>query len=474
MRAMVPKHIVPIGHDAPDGARAHRRERPRIAPAAQSARHQGGATLAGFIDRFVLGEGLVLPLDTVKRTVAVLAPRGGTRTHAATVLVEEMVADRLPVVILDPSGTWHGLSRATDGAGPGLPVRILGGALGGLEVREHSGAMVADCAIDWQQPLVVDLSSLTPRGAHRFVSDFARQVGLRSPRILHIVVESAHELFAGLGGRAGPLFELLSFAGRSGAIGLTLVSDRPSEISPQVLEHVDVLVAARTRGPSEHGAIRSWLKPRVDEGTARRMLEALPQLEADEAWVCSPAWLRASRRVTLRHRATYNGFGARLNPLRPPQSRAAAAELRRLHTRLGEAREWPPPFTAFRAPTIPNLPYALSEGGPELDDLAVAPAADDEQVGKRRRGRPVEPLVLTTSEKAALKRHVASAKGNPQLALRAQIVLGCAEGRLNGDVARDLSISIAMVGRWRRRFVQERLRGLEAPLSAVPLDSSER
>jgi hypothetical protein len=470
MRGMVAKRIVPVANDGPEDTRAHRREPARIGPAAQSARRDGGATLAGFMERFVLGAGLVLPLDAVKQTMAVLAPRGGAKTHAATVLVEEMVADRLPVVILDPSGTWHGLSGSTDGAGPGLPVRILGGARGGLEVREHSGAFVADCAIDWQQPLVVDLSSLSPGGVRRLVSDFARQVMLRSPRILHVVVESADELFAGTGGQAGPLVELLSFAERSGAIGFTLVSDRPSEISPQILEHVEVLVAARTRSPAEHGPIRSWLKTRADAGTARRILESLPVLEADEAWVCSPTWLRAFQRVTLRHRATYDG--ARLNRLRPPQSRASAAELRRLRARLaGAPAAEPPSPVAVNTPTVTNLPRAHSDGSQR--DLERNLADGGERAGRPRRGRPIERLVLTMSERAALKRYATGAKCSAQLALRAQIVLACAEGRLNSDVARDLCVTNWTVGRWRRRFVQERLRGLELPLSSIPLEPSE-
>jgi transposase len=45
--------------------------------------------------------------------------------------------------------------------------------------------------------------------------------------------------------------------------------------------------------------------------------------------------------------------------------------------------------------------------------------------------------------------------------VRARIVLLCADGRLNGDVATELGTSIQMVGRWRRRFVQGRLSGLK-------------
>jgi hypothetical protein len=288
-----------------------------------------------------------------------------------------------------------------------------------------------------------------------------------------VVLEGADQLLGGIGGRAGPLVDLLSLTGRGGGIGVTLVSDRPSEMSSQLLEHVEVLIAARTRGPAEHGAIRSWLKSRVDAGTARRILESLPSLEADEAWVCSPTWLRASQRVTLRHRATYDGFGARLNRLRPPQSRASASELRRLRTRLPDAPDEAP---ASLWPVPPTVVASVSHAHGELPRKLQADAAgtaDVDEPHERRRGRPVERLVLSASEKAMLQRYAAAAEHAPQLAVRAQIVLACAEGRLNSDVACDLGVSLSMVGRWRRRFVQERLRGLELPLSAIP-ESSEQ
>src|SRR5580693_1820430 len=63
-----------------------------------------GHALADYMDRFVLGETMVLPLDTVTRKLAVLTRAGASKANPATILVEEMVADQSPVVILDPAG----------------------------------------------------------------------------------------------------------------------------------------------------------------------------------------------------------------------------------------------------------------------------------------------------------------------------------------------------------------------------------
>ena len=44
--------------------------------------------------------------------------------------------------------------------------------------------------------------------------------------------------------------------------------------------------------------------------------------------------------------------------------------------------------------------------------------------------------------------------------MRARIVLGCAEGEQNQDVAAELGLDKTTVGKWRRRFVEARLDGL--------------
>ena len=76
------------------------------------------------------------------------------------------------------------------------------------------------------------------------------------------------------------------------------------------------------------------------------------------------------------------------------------------------------------------------------------------------RGRPVSPITLSDGEHAALQALTRRHKTAQSHALRARIILRCAEGAYNKDVAGDLGVSQAMVGKWRRRFVEQRLDGL--------------
>ena len=77
-----------------------------------------------------------------------------------------------------------------------------------------------------------------------------------------------------------------------------------------------------------------------------------------------------------------------------------------------------------------------------------------------RTGRPKQALELTDEEREQLVRWQRRRKSSQALALRSRIVLACAEGHANREVARDCGVSAATVGKWRRRFCELRLDGL--------------
>src|SRR6478735_10818242 len=78
-------------------------------------------------------------------------------------------------------------------------------------------------------------------------------------------------------------------------------------------------------------------------------------------------------------------------------------------------------------------------------------------------------LTLSDEERAELKSLTMRRKTAQALALRARIVLTCAEGGQNKEVAAKLGLDRSTVGKWRRRFVERRVDGLhDEPRSGAP------
>lgn len=84
-------------------------------------------------------------------------------------------------------------------------------------------------------------------------------------------------------------------------------------------------------------------------------------------------------------------------------------------------------------------------------------------------GRPKSELALSEEEREQLLAMTLRRKTAQALALRARIVLGCAEGLENNAVAARQRVTPQTVSKWRARFVELRLDGLlDAPRPGAP------
>ena len=104
---------------------------------------------------------------------------------------------------------------------------------------------------------------------------------------------------------------------------------------------------------------------------------------------------------------------------------------------------------------MPGLPQALgvavrsvSKWRRQFAAQRLAGLEDAAPVGRRK-----AELVLEEAERAQLIRWARRAKTAQYLALRAKIVLRCAEGGTNKQAAADLGVDESTVERWRARFI---------------------
>src|SRR3989454_319040 len=79
-------------------------------------------------------------------------------------------------------------------------------------------------------------------------------------------------------------------------------------------------------------------------------------------------------------------------------------------------------------------------------------------------GRPKAVLVLSAEQRAQLESMANSRSLPAGLVTRVRIVLLSASGKMNREIARQLGLTNATVGKWRRRFVEQGVAGLHDEL----------
>ena len=81
----------------------------------------------------------------------------------------------------------------------------------------------------------------------------------------------------------------------------------------------------------------------------------------------------------------------------------------------------------------------------------------------------LKPLILAADERSKLEAWVRRPKTSQRLALRSRIILAAVEGKSNTEIAGELGVTLPTVGKWRQRFLDDRLEGLvDEPRPGAP------
>lgn len=89
--------------------------------------------------------------------------------------------------------------------------------------------------------------------------------------------------------------------------------------------------------------------------------------------------------------------------------------------------------------------------------------------------RPVSSITLSEVDREKLELIASRPKSSQREALRARIILACADGKMNTEVADMLGICKQTVGKWRERFARDGMAGLvDAPRSGCPRSLSDQ
>lgn len=322
-----------------------------------------------------IGTDLELPLDFVTSTQAILAKKGSGKSYTASVQAEELLGAGQQIVVVDPTGAWHGLRSSADGQSPGFPIAVLGGEHGDVPLEVSAGEVIAEAVATEHFSAVLDLSMFRKGEATRFMAAFLETLYRRNRDALHLFVDEADVVapqkpFGVDEARALGATEDVVRRGRIRGLGCTLITQRPQVLNKNVLSQVDMLTALRMNHPKDLGAIREWVAVHADEGEAKTMLASLPSLPIGEAWFWAPA-ADLFQRAKVRRRLTFDSGATPKAGQRVSSPKVlASVDLARLGATIAA--------TAERAKE--NDPKALRAEvlrlRQEIAELRAAPAAD--------------------------------------------------------------------------------------------------
>lgn len=253
-----------------------------------------------------------MPIDAVTQTISILARRGAGKTHTATVLAEEMLRQRLMVVVIDPTDVWWGLRTSRDGKKKGYPIVVFGGPHGDIPLTEDMGEQLAHLVIEQHVPMILSLKHLRKAAQVRLVTHFAEALYHDNKSPVHLIIDEADsfapqrpEKGKGLEACLGRVEDLVR-RGRASGIGVTLVSQRSAVLNKNVLSQTEVLITLQTTAPQDKAAIDAWVKENGDEEERDELMQEIAKLPKGVAWIWSPQWLECFERVKIRQRRTFD------------------------------------------------------------------------------------------------------------------------------------------------------------------------
>lgn len=249
------------------------------------------------------------PLDAVTETFWWSGQRGSGKTHDASVFVEELLSNKVQVLIIDPMRAWWGLRSSVDGKRPGYGIPIFGGPRGDAPLESSAGEYLADLAMAERISMILDVKGWSKAELRRFTQAFLSRLLDRNTEALHIVVEET-PIFAPQKPMPGDqvmlgVVESVVRLGRGSGLGFSAISQRSAHLNAEVRAQIEVVVAHHTGAPLDRKAIKEWFEvhdpERVSEAMAR-----LPFLPTGTAIVSSTQFLHTFGEVAFRPRKTFD------------------------------------------------------------------------------------------------------------------------------------------------------------------------
>ncbi len=279
---------------------------------------------------------------------------GSGKSNTASVVLENLLDNNFPVLIVDSDGEYYGLKEAYEILHVGADEEC------DIQVTADHAEKIASLALEENVPIILDVSGyLDDSDANELILEttrhlFAKEKKLKKPFLL--VVEECHEYIpekSGMG-EAGKMLIKVGKRGRKHGLGIVGISQRPADVKKDFITQCDWLVWHRL----------TW---RNDTKVVGRILgseyaKAVEELGDGEGFLVAD-WSDAIRRVQFDRKRTFDaGATPGLEDFERPELKSVSGDLVSELTTISDEK-------ARRESALADLRAELDKKNVEIEQL---------------------------------------------------------------------------------------------------------
>jgi hypothetical protein len=246
-----------------------------------------------------LAGGRLALTDEPSEKAAIIGVSGSGKSYLCGRFAEEWLVSGRRIGIVDPVGIHYGLRTGAEGDPKhGMPLTIYGGMRGDAKLPDPFAA-AHRLALAHDSSCVYDLSCVTFEYLHFWVAHFLNHLGQMGPWIqtpLHLMFEEAPMLAPQTGSLSRCQRDCKAAMAqcarvyRNFGVGMTVVAQRASAISKDVLTQCGTVFAMRIAAKLDRRALMDWCASNAADVDVDAALKKLSVMQPGHGMVLSPTW----------------------------------------------------------------------------------------------------------------------------------------------------------------------------------------
>ena len=222
---------------------------------------------------------------------------GSGKSNTASVMIENLLSNNFPVLIVDTDGEYYGLKEQFELLHAGADDEC------DIVVSPEHAEKLANLALEQNVPIILDVSGyLDEDEAQELLTEvakklFAKEKKLKKPFLM--LVEECHEYIPEGGGmtEAGKMLIKIGKRGRKHGLGIVGISQRPADVKKDFITQCDWLVWHRLTWNNDTKVVGRIL--------GSEYADAIEEMGDGEAFLVTD-WSASLRRVQFHEKRTFD------------------------------------------------------------------------------------------------------------------------------------------------------------------------